>query len=292
MLEHLQSAYEVTTGREAILALVDVLLVSYIIYRALLVIKGTKAVQVLVGVLVVTILYFASKDEFLALSTVNWLLTQFIAYFVLILVIIFQEDLRRGLSLVSRGNPLSPVSRLEEKTFLEEIVKASVMLSEKRIGALMVIERSASLDDYSVEGIPIDARVSKELLFSIFLPHEGNPTHDGAVVIREGRITSAGCFLPLTTNPRVAKLLGTRHRAALGLSELTDAAVVVVSEETGNISVAFQQEFARHLDKDELREMLDKLFLDESFAKKRSRSKRGILSKVRLQRTKRHLQKD
>lgn len=264
MLDHLTRAFRGFDTTDLLISVVDVLLVYYLIYRILLLIKGTKAVQMLVGILLVVVLYFASERDFLGFDTLNWMLEKFIASFVVILVIIFQDDIRRGLSQVGRTGRFTGLSPLEQSHFLEEVVKAAGMLSERGLGALIAIERAARLDDYTVEGIPIDAAVSKELLVALFVPDRANPTHDGAVVVQKGRISSAGCFLPLTTNPRVDKTLGTRHRAALGLSELADAVVIVVSEETGIVSVAFRGELTRRLDSAELRVLLQRRFSDPS----------------------------
>jgi len=280
MLEQLARAFQDFDTRDIVISAIDVLLVYYVIYRILLLIKGTKAVQMLVGILLVVVLYFASERQFLGFDTLNWLLDKFIASFVVILVIIFQDDIRRGLSQVGRSSRFTGLSQIEHTHFLEEVVKATVLLKERRIGALIAIEREASLDDYASEGIPIDAAVTKELLVSLFVPDMANPTHDGAVIVQKGRVTSSGCFLPLTSNPRVDKTLGTRHRAALGLSESTDAVILIVSEETGIVSVAFKGDLTRRLDTDELRDLLQKLFSERSVGENPIAEKaRGFLPK-------------
>lgn len=285
MLDQLARAFRDFDTQDIVVSALDVLLVYYVIYRILLLIKGTKAVQMLVGILLVVVLYFASEREFLGFDTLNWMLQKFIASFVVILVIIFQDDIRRGLSQVGRTGRFTGLTQIEQTHFLEEIVKAAGMLSERGLGALVAIEREARLDDYTVESIPIDAAVSKELLVALFVPDRANPTHDGAVVVQKGRISSAGCFLPLTTNPRVDKTLGTRHRAALGLSEMADAVIIVVSEETGIVSVAFRGELTRRLDSAELRDLLQKLFSEHvPTTGEPTPSTRGLLSRLRTSR--------
>ena len=269
---------------DILLSLLDITVLWYLIYQTLKIIKGTKAVQVLLGLLLITVLYFISKPEVLDLTTLNWSLEKFIASFVIIVVIIFQEDIRKGLGEFGKSNPLASAT---DSTFMtspiEELIKATAQLSEKRIGALIAIEMEASLDEYLVEGIRINADITKELLVSLFIPYKANPTHDGAVIIRNNRIYSAGCFLPLSTNDKIDKSLGTRHRAAIGLSEATDAVILVVSEETGIISVAYKEELTRRLTPEELRDLLYKLFNTTLLLDAQDNSG-SILKRFRLQR--------
>lgn len=248
------------SGIEALIAFIDFAIVFYVVYRILLLIKGTRAVQILVGLIVVIAFFFLSKNDFWTLPTTHWLVDKFIANFIIIAVIIFQSDIRRALAQFGRTTFFAGVSTLEETQVLEEVIKASVMLSQRRIGALVAIERNADLSHFIEEGIRVDATVSKDILFSIFMPEHQNPLHDGAVIIQKGRVTAAGCFLPLTNNPRVEKTLGTRHRAAIGLSEDTDATVIIVSEETGIISIAYKEELFRELDANEMRDVLQRIF--------------------------------
>ncbi|MCB9641359.1 MAG: TIGR00159 family protein [Myxococcales bacterium] len=226
-------------------ALIDILLVYYLVYRGLLLLKGTKAVRMLLGLLLAVVSYFLARQ--FGMQTFSFILDQFFNSFFLVLLIIFQDDLRRGLSRVginifTRGARLSD----EEMAGLDEMVKAASVLSTKKVGALMVIERDADIRDYIQEGTPLDAVISEELLFSLFLPY--SPLHDGAAVLHQGRIVRAGCFLPLTQNPEISKHLGTRHRAAIGLTESTDALVVVVSETDGKISLCRDGKISRGLD--------------------------------------------
>ncbi|MBQ9817551.1 MAG: diadenylate cyclase CdaA [Proteobacteria bacterium] len=263
MIEQIISNFEGFTASDVVLAILDILIVWYLFYQILMLIRGTKAMQILFGLLVFVVLYLISKPELLDLGTLNWILDKFIASFIVIIVIIFQEDIRRGLGEFGKTGSLS-TSATEDRLgapAIEEIVKAASILSERRIGALIAIEMDAALEQYMVEGIKIDASISKELLVSLFIPYKANPTHDGAVIIRSQRIDSAGCFLPLSANDHIDKALGTRHRAAIGLSESTDAVIVVVSEETGTISVAHCEKLTRKLTPDALRDYLHKMFV-------------------------------
>jgi len=228
----------------------DILLVAFIIYEIILFIRGTRAVQMVAGLAILVVFYFMARE--VGLQTLHWLLGTFLSSFFLLVVIIFQDDIRRALMQVGR----TPFLKADTATLqiLEEVVRSAVSLSNKGIGGLIALEREAGLKDYLESGVPIDARVSREILLSIFYPT--SPIHDGAVVIRNGRISHAGCFLPLSTNPFLSKKLGTRHRAAVGLTEHTDAVVVVVSEETGTISVAIDSKITRDLDAATLRNML------------------------------------
>ena len=231
---------------------VDIAIVWYVIYRIILLVRGTRAAQMLVGLAVVIIAFIISQS--LELNTLYWILDNFLSSIILIIIVIFQHDIRRALSQFGRNPFLGPrISSLEAEV-IEEIMKASTSLASKRIGALIVIGRKVGLKEYIESGVEIDSLVAKELVLSVFLPY--SPIHDGAVIIQEGRIIAAGCFLPLTVNPNVSKELGTRHRAAIGMSEETDALVVVISEETGRISLAIDGSMISNLDGPSLRERL------------------------------------
>ncbi|MBM4389231.1 MAG: TIGR00159 family protein [Deltaproteobacteria bacterium] len=245
---------------EFITSLIDILLIYYILYRILLLMKGTRAIQMLVGVILVAMLFFISKEEFLNLSTLNWMLEKFVSYIILIVIILFQSDIRRALTQVGKNPLFLGIGKTGGSTIYEEIIKAAIKLSGKRIGALIVIEKEADLSPYSEEAVIVDAKVTKENIFSIFIPSYENPLHDGAIIIRKGRISHAGCFLPLTDNPKVEKTLGTRHRAAIGISEVTDAVVIVVSEESGTISLANHGKIFRGMDADSLSDELFRHF--------------------------------
>jgi diadenylate cyclase len=234
----------------------DILIVSYIIYRLILIIRGTRAVQMLTGIAILIIVYFGARElEFL---TLYWLLGTFLSSIFLIIIIVFQRDIRRALTQVGQQTPFARTLE-ESELALDEIIDASYHLSSRKIGALIVIERETGLKDYIESGHPVDAKVSKEILISFFLPQ--SPLHDGGVVIKRGRIMSAGCMLPLSKNPYIQKRLGTRHRAAIGLSEETDAVVIVVSEESQQVSLVQHGAIASDLDRTSLRNRLEAIFV-------------------------------
>ena len=235
--------------------IIDIGLMAYVIYRVLLLIKGTRALQMLWGLLLlVPISYLATA---LSLETVRSVLDRFAGYFVLTIIILFQDDIRKALARV--GNPLFPsLSKQEESQILEEMQRAVFAMAQEHVGALIVIERDGNLSEYTEVGTRLDARVSNELLQAIF--QTSSPIHDGAVVIQKDRVAAAGCFLPLTTNPEVSKALGTRHRAAIGLTESTDAVVLVVSEEEGRASLVVGGQIKTIPDGNTMREELQKHF--------------------------------
>ena len=281
MIEQFLSNFYGFTLKDGLLALLDICIVWYLFYQIFVLLRGTKAMQVLFGLLGFVFLYVLST--YADLATLNWLLNKFITYFVVIVVIIFQEDIRRGLSEIGKTGSLTtaPAEDRLAATQIEEIVKAASILSERRIGALIAIELDATLDQYMVEGVKVDATISKELLVSLFIPYKANPTHDGAVIIRNQRIDSAGCFLPLSANDRIDKALGTRHRAAIGLSESTDAVILVVSEETGVISIAQNEKLTRRLTSEALRDYLHKVFVQPHTVKRELAQSSALVRKFR-----------
>jgi diadenylate cyclase len=230
---------------------IDILLVTAGIYWLLLLIRGTRAIQILVGLIVLIALSLVS--ELFELAALGLILDRFLGSAVLIIVILFQNDIRRALARVGRGF-FPSFSAEQELQVVEEVVRAAGSLSQRRHGALIVLERESNLGDLIEAGVPVDAQISKEMLVSVFQP--ASPVHDGAVVVREGRISSAGCILPLTLRTDLPEGLGTRHRAAVGITEETDALVVVVSEETASISVVLGGEMLRGLDAPRLRVVL------------------------------------
>jgi uncharacterized protein (TIGR00159 family) len=246
-----------------LLDLLDIALVAFIVYRIILLIKGTRAVQMLLGLAVVILVYFVSS--FAGLFTLHWILDNFLSSIIIVIIVIFQADIRRALIHVGRNPFFAEMTRDEGGEVLDELVKACVGLAAKRIGALIVIERETGLKDFLEIGVEIDAKISSDLINAIFIPY--SPIHDGALVIQQGRLARAGCFLPLTQNPDVSKALGTRHRAAIGLTEMVDAVVIVVSEETGKISVVVGGKITRGLDSTVLRRVLLRL-LDPSKGEK------------------------
>jgi uncharacterized protein (TIGR00159 family) len=234
--------------------LADIVLVACALYYVLLLIKGTRAMQVGMGLALVFLVYQVAKR--LGLVTLHAMLDALLTSLVLIIVVVFQQDIRRALMRFGRRPLLAPARTALETQVIEEVVRAATSLAQKRIGALIVFEREALLDEFIEAGTVLDAAVSKELLYSIFIPSYENPMHDGAVIIREGRAHQAGAFLPLTASTKLDKAFGTRHRAAVGLSEETDAAVVVVSEERGSVSLCFNGNIVRSLDAGSLRTAL------------------------------------
>jgi diadenylate cyclase len=235
----------------------DIALVYYIIYRLLLIIKGTRAFQMLIGIgLIVLVLIASQAFEF---YTLDWLIHSFWSQIVLAVVILFQPEIRRTLARVGERHMFRSLSAVEGSKFIEETVKAVVNMANKRIGALIVLERDTDLTTIVEMGTELDAKVTKEILISIFLPY--SPIHDGAAIIRSGRLISAGCFLPLTLSSNISKSLGTRHRAAVGLTEESDAVVVVVSEETGEISLVVNGAIENNADAPALRKTLSDIFV-------------------------------
>jgi len=249
------------TLADALLAAVDVAVVAYLCYRVLLLIQGTRAVAILSGLLLVGVAYLGA--EWAGLLTLSWILGHFLSYsFIFGVIVLFLPDIRRALAELGRSSRSLTAfvhggrdARLEA---VDAVVRAAVDLARRRVGALMVLERTATLTDLADSGLRLDAAVTPELLVCLFQP--SGPIHDGAVIVQGNRLTAAGCLLPLTTAAAAAEL-GTRHRAALGLAEEVDAAVVVVSEERGEISVALDGVLHRHLDESRLRSLLSGVFV-------------------------------
>jgi len=228
----------------------DILVVAWCVYWLLMRIKGTRAAQMALGLLILVLAWRLS--DLLELATVSFLLDNFLSSGLLILIVIFQADIRRALTRVGRG--LFTQARMQEAHTIEEIVRACQALAQRRVGALVAIEREVQVDEFVELGTPLDAELSRDLLISLFLPY--SPLHDGAVVVRRGRIASAGCILPLAMRGNVDGAIGTRHRAAIGITEETDALVVVVSEETGKISLVTGGDVREDLDGPHLRQAL------------------------------------
>jgi diadenylate cyclase len=240
---------------------VDVLIVAIVIYNLLLLIRGTRAVQVLLGILFLGGFYYLAR--FARLVTLETILEKFLIVLPFAILVLFQHEIRRALSSFGR-NPFWRLATHEEgAAAFNEIVLAATTLAGRKIGALIVIERLEGLREYIENGVRLNAEVSFDLLISIFTPD--TPLHDGAVIIQGDRIAAAACFLPLTLNPELSKEFGTRHRAALGISEETDAVAVVVSEETGLISVAFEGQMIRDLDAKTLRNTLYKYLITDLY---------------------------
>jgi uncharacterized protein (TIGR00159 family) len=249
--DQLTAVSEYMTGTITFLDVIDILVVAMAIYWVLLLIRGTRAVQMVTGLLVLMGVRLVA--DWANLETVAMILENFFGWAVVILVVIFQHDIRRALTRM--GRPLfSAVPQREQSEILEEVVRAAQRLSQNRVGALVVLARENRLDEQLEGGVPIDALVNREMLAAIF--QESSPLHDGAAVIQDGRIVQARCVLPLTQRAGLPEGVGTRHRAAVGLTEESDALVVVVSEETGQISLSSRGELFSALDPPRLRDML------------------------------------
>jgi len=236
---------------------VDILLLAVVIYSGINLIRGTRAVPMLIGLGVLYGVYFASGR--LEIYTINVLLQNLLGWSLILVFIVFQNDIRRALTQVGTGPLFSSADRIAQSQAVEELVKGVTAMASRRVGALIVLQNEVGLNEYIEVGTRLDAQVSKELLASIFIP--GSPIHDGALIIQQGRITAAGCFLPLTANPTVSKTLGTRHRAAIGLTEETDAVAIVVSEEDGMVSLVREGKITRDVDAGTLRTTLQRLLV-------------------------------
>ena len=236
--------------------LIDVIIVSIVVYRLLLIIRGTRAAQMLIGLGVLLVASLISR--YIGLYTLDWILQGFWAYIVIALIVLFRPEIRKVLAQMGEASFLPAFARAEELKSHDEIVRAAVSLANRKIGALIVIERDTTLQDFIEIGVPIDAKVSRELLLSIF--HPTSPIHDGAVIIRGNRILAAGCFLPITLSTDLDKEFGTRHRAAIGITEESDAVAIVVSEETGRISMVMPDAIETPLDMGTLRDRLTEIF--------------------------------
>ena len=238
----------------SVISIVDIVLVAILIYQFLGLVRGTRAAPMLVGVAVLALaFYFARLGE---LRTLNWLLSTLLPYVVFALIVVFQSEIRQGLA-----NLGSRISRMRSSTsaadVYDDVVLAANLFSQNQTGALIVIEREIGLRTYIESGVALDARLSYDLLATVFRPSA--PLHDGAVIVQRDRIAAAACFLPLSMNPVLSTQLGTRHRAAIGITEETDAVAVVISEETGAISLAVAGNIERDLTVERLRERLSSL---------------------------------
>jgi len=256
--------------------IIDILIVSYVIYQLILLVRGTRAIQLLKGIFVIIVVWALSYV--FNLNTLQWMIRQIFTYGVLAVFIIFQPELRRALDQLGRGKLFSRASADEDvNKRIGELMKALGYLSKRKYGALIVFERETGLSDYMESGISLDSEISSELLINIFIPN--TPLHDGAVIIRGDRLLAAGCYLPLSENPFISKELGTRHRAAIGVSEVSDAISVTVSEETGQISLSINGQIVRDIKEESL---ISKLY--EELKPKAKTKDKGSFWKWRLRR--------
>jgi diadenylate cyclase len=238
----------------SVISIIDILLVAIIIYEFLALIKGTRASLMVVGVAALGLAFYLSRLGNLA--ALNWLISTLLPYTVFALIVVFAAEIRQGLARLGRGLTLSRAAGSEADVY-DDIVLAANLFCQNQTGALIIIEREIGLRTYIESGVPLDARLSYDLLATIFRPSA--PLHDGAVIVQNDRIAAAACFLPLSMNPVLSTQLGTRHRAGIGVTEETDAIAVIVSEETGSISLAVSGKIERDLSVDQLRDRLGEL---------------------------------
>lgn len=250
--------------------IIDILVISFAIYKLIQLVKETRAEQLLKGF--IAILIFSRISAALNLYTVSWVINNILTVGMVLIIVVFQPELRRVFEKLGRSNSLLSFSKIdnEQANFKsEELTNAVASLARQKIGALIVIENKVGLSDIAESGTYINGKLSSELLINIFIPN--TPLHDGAVIVNEDKIVAAGCFLPLTTDPSLSQEMGTRHRAALGMSEKSDAFIIVVSEETGIISIVENGIISRYMDAESLKQTLYNLFIkmdDSVFTRK------------------------
>jgi diadenylate cyclase len=249
------------SARDVLVTCLDIFIVYYAIYRVLLTIKGTRAAQMVIGIVLIGAGFFVA--ERLEMTTVSWLLDNFISYFIIIIIVVFQQDIRRGL--MRLGQNVVPFGRTHALSHaLDEVIAAAYHLAKARMGGIVVFEREAEVGQFVDHGQIVDARVSEELLVSLFVPSRDNELHDGAVIIDKNlRVNRAGTVLPLSRSLQLPQEFGTRHRAALGITEETDAVSLVISEERGEVSLCFKGSIAQDLEMETLRNALQGLFYRE-----------------------------
>ncbi|WP_275115407.1 diadenylate cyclase CdaA [Vagococcus coleopterorum] len=248
--------------------LLDILVVWFVLYKLFNLLRGTKAVQLLKGIAVIIIVRLLSRV--LGLNTVSWLMDQVITYGVIAAVVIFQPEVRRGLEHLGRVGFLKKSGKAERKdiALVKAYDQAIQYMSKRKIGALITIERNTGLDEYIETGIPLDAEISSELLINIFIPN--TPLHDGAVIVNDDKIAVACAYLPLSESETIPKEFGTRHRAAIGVSEVSDALTIIVSEETGDVSITMDNHFYPHLEQEEYYKILEDAFVNHDEKPKES----------------------
>ena len=232
----------------------DVGIITFLVYRSLQIVRGSRAMQMIIGLAVILVAYVSSRA--LGLLTLNWILDNFLASIILVIIVIFQSDIRRALTQVGSAPLFGSAERVVQRSedIIDEVTQAAMALTDRHVGALIVLEREVGLNEYMEIGTRLDARVSRELVESVFLPH--SPIHDGALVIQKGRVTAVRCLLPLSTNPNLRNTWGTRHRAALGVTEETDAVAIVVSEQEGTAALVVGGNVTENIDAARLRSAL------------------------------------
>ncbi|WP_086314324.1 diadenylate cyclase [Enterococcus sp. 7F3_DIV0205] len=241
-------------SRDYIINIIDILVVWYLVYKLIMLVKGTKAVQLLKGVAV--FIGIRALSEIIGLHTLSWLMNQVIMYGVIAAVVIFQPEVRRGLEHLGRSSffRTTKSEQQEDEKMILAFDKAIQYMSKRKIGALITVERNTGLDEYIETGIPLDADITGELLINIFIPN--TPLHDGAVIVKQGKIAVASAYLPLSESNLIPKEFGTRHRAAVGISEVSDAVTIIVSEETGDVSLTLNNDLIPRLTQEEYLKIL------------------------------------
>jgi len=236
---------------------VDIGIITFLVYRSLQIVRGSRAMQMIIGLAVILVAYVSSRA--LGLFTLNWILDNFLGSIILVIIVIFQSDIRRALTQVGTAPLFGAAERMvqPQENVIEEVVEASTALARRHVGALIVFQREVGLNEYMEIGTRLDARVSRELIESVFSPH--SPIHDGALVIHQGRVTAVRCLLPLSTNPNLRTTWGTRHRAALGVTEETDAVAMVISEQEGTVALVVGGNVTENVDGAGLRTALQNL---------------------------------
>lgn len=278
MLEGIRHLFAARPWQDVLVDVFDILVVTYVVYRALLVLRGTRAMQMGTGLGVIFLVYGLSKLA--GFVTLFYLLSGLLSSIILVVVVVFQNDIRRGLMRVGSRAFFAGMARQQETRVIDEVVAAATELARHRMGALICFEQDANLDEFVVaQGTTLDAAVQRELLVSLFVPDSLNKLHDGAVVIRNLRIAKGGVFFPMPDIKVVDKSMGSRHRAALGITEETDAVVVVVSEERGTISFCFNGNIVPNLDGASLKQALLGLFGQRARGKKKAAAAAGPGSK-------------
>ncbi|MCD8554223.1 diadenylate cyclase CdaA [Seleniivibrio sp.] len=246
--------------------IIDMAIIAIVVYNLLLLIKGTRALPMLMGIMLIVIVSFAAR--YLGLKTTSWVLDNFTGYLFIIIVVLFQQEIRRALAFIGETKVFGTQAKAKS-VILDEIVKAATVLANRQIGALIVLQRNTDLEHFLDDtGQKLDCMISREILISIFIPY--SPLHDGAVIISNGRISTAGSILPLTRKTDLGKNYGTRHRAAVGVTEETDAIAIAVSEEKGSITVAQNGELSEELNADKLRKLLDSIFNQQAKSVKKN----------------------
>jgi uncharacterized protein (TIGR00159 family) len=237
--------------------ILDIGIIAFLVYRSLQIVRGSRAMQMIIGLAVILVAYVSSRA--LGLFTLNWILDNFLASIILVIIVIFQGDIRRALTQVGTAPLFGTAERSvqPQEDVIDEVAQAAGALAARRVGGLIVFQRDVGLNEYMEIGTRLDARVSRELIESVFLPH--SPIHDGALVIQKGRVTAVRCLLPLSTNPSLRKTWGTRHRAALGVTEETDAVALVISEQEGTVALVVGGNVTENVNGARLRSALNDL---------------------------------